>query len=206
MVCKSLSLIAVLCAAHLMSGQVDPTAPNVPSVPTIVKFSGTIRGLDGNSPAVPQTLTFSLYETQNASAAVWTETENVLLDSQGHYDAYLGSNSVEGGIPIQLFTSAQTQWIGVTPNDGIEGPRVPITTVPYAFRAEEAAKFGGKGPNEFVTVQQLAALLGKDGSSLFATSSAASSLGPANAGQPVGLIPGLDANFLRCLLYTSRCV
>jgi len=203
MVCKSLSLIAVLCAAHLMSGQVDPTAPNVPSVPTIVKFSGTIRGLDGNSPAVPQTLTFSLYETQNASAAVWTETENVLLDSQGHYDAYLGSNSVEGGIPIQLFTSAQTQWIGVTPNDGIEGPRVPITTVPYAFRAEEAAKFGGKGPNEFVTVQQLAALLGKDGSSLFATSSAASSLGPANAGQPVGLIPGLDANFLRGLPDTA---
>ena len=203
MVCKSLSLIAVLCAAHLMSGQVDTAAPSVTSIPTIVKFSGTIRGLDGNSLAVPRTLTFSLYETQNASVAVWTETESVLLDSQGHYDAYLGSNSVEGGIPIQLFTSAQTQWIGVTPNDGIEGPRVPITTVPYAFRAEEADKFGGKGPNEFVTVQQLAALLGKNSNSLFVTSPAASSLGSLNAGQPVAFIPGLDADLLRGLPDTA---
>jgi hypothetical protein len=50
--------------------------------------------------------------------------------------------------------------VGVTPSDGIERPRVPITTVPYAFKAGAADTLGGRRPEDFVSVQQLAGLLG----------------------------------------------
>jgi hypothetical protein len=193
---KSLNLIVLLCVAQLVSAQVDAAAPTASSVPTIVKFSGTIKEADTNPSGGLQTLTFSFYETPDASAAVWTETDTVLVDTQGHYDAYLGAKGIAGGIPSELFTSAQTQWVGVTPSNGIEAPRVAITTAPYAFRAEEADKFGGKGPDEFVTVQQLAQLLGRNGSSVFAT---APFIGSTIVGQPVALIPGINADFLRGL-------
>jgi hypothetical protein len=90
----------------------------------------------------------------------------------------LGSTSL-GGIPPELFASGETQWIGVTPDDGIERPRFLITTVPYAFKAAEADTLGGRKPEEFVSVQQLTTLLGDGIGGLLVTTPAA--LGPGTA-------------------------
>jgi hypothetical protein len=156
---NSLCLVLLLCSARIMSGQATASGNGASPVPTVIKFSSTIRDLDGRELFGPQSLTFALYQIQEGGSSIWIETETVTLDSHGRYTALLGSTSL-GGIPPALFASGETQWIGVTPDDGIERPRVPITTVPYAFKAAEADTLGGKKPEEFVSVQQLTTLLG----------------------------------------------
>ncbi len=171
---NSLSLALLLCSTGIMLGQEPASSTSASSVPTVIKFSGTARGLDGKELSGPRGLTFALYQNQEGGSSIWIETQTVTLDSHGRYTVLLGSTS-PGGIPPALFASGEAQWIGVTPDDGIERPRFAITTVPYAFKAAEADTLGGKKPEEFVSLEQLTTLLGN---------------GIGNMSQPASGIPG----------------
>jgi len=71
-------------------------------VPRLIRFSGAVNPQIAQIPqnednegakaqaATPISLTFSLYELQEGGSPLWTETQSVQLDSQGHYTVLLG--------------------------------------------------------------------------------------------------------------------
>ena len=187
---NSLCLALLLCSTRIMLGQGPASGTGASPVPTVIRFSSTIRDVDGKELSGSRGLTFALYQNQEGGTSTWSEAQTVALDSHGRYTVFLGSTSF-GGIPPELFASGDTQWIGVTPDDGIERPRVLITTVPYAFKAAEAATLGGRKPEEFVSVQQLTTLLGNGIGELLVTTPAASDpttgiIGASVPGVPIG--------------------
>jgi hypothetical protein len=123
------------------------------AVPRLVKFSGIVR--DGSG--VPRTgvagLTFALYAAEDGGVALWSETQNVQLDSTGRYTAFIGAGSAEG-IPVDLFMSGQAQWLGVHPEGGSEGPRVMLVSVPYALKAGDSETLGGRPASAFMPALQ----------------------------------------------------
>jgi hypothetical protein len=138
------------------------SAATANSVPQIIEFSGQFSGQfsgtqgGGGSAAVPAgtvSVTFTLYENEQGGTALWSETQNVQVDAQGHYTALLGSASPEG-LPMNLFTTAQAHWLAVqTLSEGFgEQPRVLLVSAPYALKAGDAETIGGLPPSAFVRV------------------------------------------------------
>ena len=106
-------------------------------------------------------ITFSLYAEQSGGAPLWSEVQNVRVDAAGRYTVQLGSTKPDG-LPVELFTSAQAQWLGVQLQGQAEQPRVMLLSVPYALKAADAETFGGKPPSAYM---QTADSSGSDGSS-----------------------------------------
>ena len=96
-------------------------------------------------------LTFSLYQFPEGGAPLWSETQPVTPDAQGHYTALLGADS-PGGVPLDLFSNGQARWLGVQPQlPGVgELPRVLLVGVPYALKAADADTLGGKPASAYV--------------------------------------------------------
>jgi hypothetical protein len=108
-------------------------------VPRLVSFSGTVLDSKGAAVTGPVSLTFSLYTFQEGGNPLWVETQKVQLDEQGRYTVLLGSTQ-PGGLPLDLFTSGEAQWLGVQPElPGFgEQARVLMVGMPYALKAADA--------------------------------------------------------------------
>lgn len=103
-----------------------PTSGSV--VPRLIRFAGVISPqllhsgeeaatqgeAQNTAPSTAITITFSLYELQEGDAPLWSESQVVQVDAQGHYTALLGANT-PGGLPLDLFTSGAARWLGVQP-------------------------------------------------------------------------------------------
>jgi hypothetical protein len=126
------------------------------SIPLVVKFTGSLTGLQVQS-QTPIGVTFALYKEGSGGAPLWIETQNVTADSRGRFSVLLGAASAEG-LPPDLFASREARWLGMTPDDGVERPRVTFISVPYAFKAADSDKLGGKRAEEFVSLEQLGLL------------------------------------------------
>jgi hypothetical protein len=125
----------------------NPPASSQPAagtIPRLIKFAGSVQDLTGKVPAGVVGLTFSLYELPEGGNPLWTETQSLTLDAQGHYAALLGANSPEG-LPLDLFTSSKALWLGVQPQlpGEVEQPRVLLVAVPYALKSSDADTLGG---------------------------------------------------------------
>jgi hypothetical protein len=120
------------------------------AVPQLIRFSGQLKGIIGTVG-----ITFTLHKEQRDDAALWIETQNVQLDAAGRYGVLLGATKPEG-LPAELFTSGEAQWLGIRVQGRPEEPRVLLVSVPYALRAAEADTLGGHAANEFVTTGTLA--------------------------------------------------
>jgi hypothetical protein len=130
-------------------------------VPRLVKFTGTVKGAVADStangiilgrgvaPTNVVAITFSLYAEQSGSVPLWSEVQNVRVDAAGHYTIQLGSTKADG-LPVELFSSAQAQWLGVQLQGQAEQPRVMLLSVPYALKAADADTFGGKPPSAYM--------------------------------------------------------
>ena len=127
-------------------------------VPRLIQFSGVVKESTGKLVTGSTTLTFSLYQFPEGGTPLWSETQKVTLDNQGHYAVLLGAESPTG-LPLDLFTSGQARWLGIQaqlPGEG-EQPRVLLVGVPYALKAADAETLGGKPPSAFVTTESQAA-------------------------------------------------
>jgi hypothetical protein len=151
-----------------VAGQSTATNPGgtlgLRAVPRLIKFNGGLssqivemmpatpgeNGNAGQSRVV--TIAFSLYESEQGGAPLWTETQNVEVDEQGHYTVLLGATSA-GGLPLNLFATAKARWLGVQPQlPGVgEQSRVALVGVPYALKAADADTLGGKPASAYVT-------------------------------------------------------
>jgi hypothetical protein len=130
-------------------------------VPRLVKFTGTVKGAVADSaangvvlgrdvaPTNVVAITFSLYAEQSGGVPLWSEVQNVRVDAAGHYTIQLGSTKADG-LPVELFSSAQAQWLGVQLQGQAEQTRVMLVSVPYALKAADAETFGGKPPSAYM--------------------------------------------------------
>src|SRR6266851_7437329 len=118
-----------------------PTLP----VPRLVKFAGVFKEEQGKARTGVVGVTFAIYKDQEGGAALWVETQNVELDEQGRYTVLLGSTKSEG-LPLELFITGEPRWLGVQLNlpGEVEQPRVLLVSVPYALKAADAERLGGK--------------------------------------------------------------
>src|ERR1700761_199085 len=157
-------VIVMLCGTSARTGAqtIEPRQVGAPgssattSVPRLVQFNGTLK--DGASRPVSgfSSVTFAIYAEQDGGSALWSETQNVLADSNGHFNALLGT-STSGGFPSELFSTGQSRWLGITVARQPEMPRVMLASVPYAMKAGDADTLGGLPASSYVTTQQLAA-------------------------------------------------
>ena len=136
------------------------TTPATATVPRLIMFSGTLshaateageNGIvltPGAAPTQVVAITFSLYAEQTGGAPLWSEMQNVQVDSGGRYTVQLGASKPDG-LPMDIFTSVQAQWLGVERQGQAEQPRVMVVSVPYALKAADAETFGGLPPSAY---------------------------------------------------------
>ncbi len=159
------TLTAILLLAVTAIAQVrEPNATESLSsavVPRLIRIRGTVRDESGKALSGRVAITFSLYKDQDRPDAVWQETQNVQLDSLGHFSTLLGSTSEEG-LPLEMFSGGEARWLGVRPENQVEQPRALLLSVPYALKSADTEMLGGKPASAFAlaptgTAQTIAA-------------------------------------------------
>ena len=142
MLCLTAVLLGALAAAQSTNSQSSAV------VPRLVNFSGkavdegkVITGVAG--------ATFAIYSEESGRSPLWLETQNIQADTKGNYTVQLGTTKPDG-LPLDLFTSGEARWLGVTINGGQEQPRVLLLSVPYALKAADAETIGGLPASAFV--------------------------------------------------------
>jgi len=139
--------------------QMNSLTPDVHvSVPPLIKFNGVLPELQGQSGAGIINATFALYSDQSGGTQLWSERQNINIDSQGHFTVLLGNSSPEG-LPINIFTSGEALWLGISLENGPERLRTMFASVPYALQAASAQTLAGQTADQFVTKDQLGTLL-----------------------------------------------
>jgi hypothetical protein len=155
---RTLLLFVVLLSTVAIQAQEASDVQNI--IPSWVKFSGSLRGLQTKTNPTLIGVTFALYEEETGGGPLWIETQNVTVDSLGRFTVFLGSASA-GGLPFGLFASGEARWLGMAPENEAERPRIMLASVPYAFKAADAQTIGGRAPDEFVTQEQFTSYLGR---------------------------------------------
>jgi hypothetical protein len=124
------------------------------TVPPLITFGGVLKARNGQPPTGVVGLTFSLYKDQEGGVPIWTENQNVQVDAEGRYTTLLGATQASG-LPMDVFASGQSRWLGVQPQLPGEGeqPRVLLVSVPYALKAADADTIGGKPVSAFVLAE-----------------------------------------------------
>src|ERR1022692_1647968 len=154
---RTLCVIVTLASALVCTTVAQTAAPNsspaTTQVPRLIRFSGVALDETHNPMTGVLGFTFSLYEDQQGGSALWVETQNIQADANGHYTALLGSASAEG-MPQELFSSGEAQWLGVQIQGQAERARVLLVSVPYALKAHEAETLSGRSISDFVLLNK----------------------------------------------------
>ncbi|HEY0704233.1 MAG TPA: hypothetical protein VGD60_15790 [Candidatus Acidoferrales bacterium] len=158
---KKIGKFAMLMALYATAATcVFAQAPQQISVPRLVQFNGTLKDAAARPMSGVASVTFAIYAEQDGGTALWSETQNVLADTSGHYNVLLGS-ATAAGVPAELFSAGvgtgASRWLGVTIARHEEMPRVLLASVPYALKAADAETLGGLPASAYVTEQSLAA-------------------------------------------------
>src|ERR1700736_527111 len=143
-----------LLGSSLDAQQQPASAPIAATVPRLVNFSGKTADAQGKPIAGIAGVTLAIYKDQYEAAPLWLETQNIQADTKGNYTVQLGATK-PNGLPLDLFSSGDARWLGVTVNGGQEQPRVLLLSVPYALKAADAETFGGLPPSAFVLANKI---------------------------------------------------
>jgi hypothetical protein len=124
----------------------------------LVHYS-SVLDVRSDMPRTPMAgITFTLYEEAAGGAPLWIETQNVPIDSQGHYTVLLGSTMPEG-FPESLFTSGRARWLGIQVAGESEEKRIALASVPYALKAADAQTLGGRSAEQYALSEQIQTLI-----------------------------------------------
>src|SRR5262245_56769996 len=140
----SIVLLSSLSFSQYVRGQAG-------AVPRLVQFNGMLQSASGRPLIGTQGVTFALYAEQDGGAPLWLETHNVRADDLGRFAVLLGA-ATNDGLPVDLFASGESRWLGLQSNASgePEQPRVLFVSVPYALKALDADTLGGKPLSAFV--------------------------------------------------------
>ena len=142
--CSLVLLISMFCS--LVAAQQGATTSSA-TVPRLVNFSGKTADAQGKPISGIAGVTLAIYKDQYEGSPLWLETQNVQADTRGNYTVQLGATKPDG-LPLDLFSSGDARWLGVTVNGGQEQPRVLLLSVPYALKAADAETLGGRPASE----------------------------------------------------------
>ena len=142
--------VLILMSPSALFAQSSPGASST-TVPHLINISGVFRPADGQPAGAVETVTVSIYADQEGGAPLWQETQTVAVDGQGRYSLLLGASQPDG-IPAAVFAAGDARWRGTLFERAgeVEGPRVRITSVPYALRASDADTLGGRPASAYV--------------------------------------------------------
>jgi hypothetical protein len=140
--------LLLFCFATASTAQQAATTDH--TVPSLVKFSGTLTGADGTPLTGVQGVSFLLYKEETGGVPLWMETQNVQADRNGRYAAMLGAANA-AGLPAEVFVSGEARWLGVQASGQAEQARTLLLSVPYALKAGDAETLGGKPASAFLT-------------------------------------------------------
>jgi hypothetical protein len=118
-----LLLIAGVLAAPLQARAQAP--PYLPVQGVLYDSAGT--PVDGDV-----VMTFSIYNTEIAGTALWSELQVILVED-GFYTAYLGEGTV---LDLAMFRDNTDLWLGITVEGDSEMPRVYLGSTPYTGFAQ----------------------------------------------------------------------
>jgi hypothetical protein len=99
-----------------------------------VKYSGKIANTQGKATRGITGVTFAIYKNQEGGAQLRVETQNTTPDANGNCTVQLGTTK-SSGLPIDLFDSTESHWLGVRVSGQDEQPRVQPLSVPRAADA-----------------------------------------------------------------------
>jgi Chaperone of endosialidase len=171
--------------------QTAATGPSA-AVPRVINLAGVFQPVDGQPLRAVETVTLALYADPTGGTPLWQETQSVAVDTKGGYTLLLGAASAEG-IPAAV-VAAGAQWLGTTfdrPGE-VEGPRVQLTSMPYALRAADADTLGGRPATAYLLAP---GATGKGGTATTAGQASAHGLEPGAPPAPDVVQPG-TVNFL----------
>ena len=130
-----------------------PARSTQTAAPRLVKFSGVLA--EPRSPVNgPVEITLALYKDEIGGEPLWTEVQTVEIDKQGRYTVLIGATQAEG-LPVELFPSGEARWLGLGIRGEAQQPRALLVGVPYALKAADAEKLGGKPASDFVSSASL---------------------------------------------------
>lgn len=116
-------------------------------VPWVMNFSGRLGTAAGDFSG-PADVTVSLYDDPVASEPgnrLWTGKQQVFVDA-GRFHLLLGSDPANP-LPAAL-VDGMDLFVGVKVGSDAEMmPRVRVASVPFALKADDAVRFGGRTPD-----------------------------------------------------------
>jgi len=124
------------------------------ALPRVIKFSGALPVSGDVVAGATAQVTFSLYADENGGSPLWTETHTVTLDAQGKYSVLLGTSTGDG-MPTDLFSDSSAHWLAAKADGQAEAARSLLVSVPYALKAVEADRLGGRAASDYISQSQL---------------------------------------------------
>ncbi len=163
-------LLAILLATCLPCVAIAAGRQPSPGVERVFRISGSIATHSSDPAGAHETLVFGIYEAEHDGTPLWQEVQTVAVDAQGRYTVLLGAMSAEG-LPVALFASAAPRWLAthVQGDAGLPAPRVLLTSVPYALRADtadDARTLAGRPVSDFQLTSAAQAAAAPSGSDL----------------------------------------
>jgi len=112
------------------------------AVPPAISYQGYLTDPSGSPVDGNVDITFSLYDAETSGSHSWQETQISVAVSKGLFKVDLGA--------ISPFATGQfdiPMWLGIKVGvDAEMSPRQPLSSVGYAFKAEDAETLGGLSP------------------------------------------------------------
>jgi trimeric autotransporter adhesin len=143
------SIRVLLLSVIVCSSAVAFSQQRAGEIPRVIRYSGTVKGLDGSPRTGTVGVAFAIYADEKTAVPLWQEVQNVIVDETGHYSVLLGAARGEG-LPDALFATNEARWLGIRVESEQEQPRVLLAAVPYALKAGDAETLGGKPLSSFV--------------------------------------------------------
>ncbi len=109
-------------------------------VPLTLHHQGRIVDKNTGPLSGVQQVTFKIYDSQNATNAIWSETVSTTFEN-GYYSVQLG---LVTPLSVDIFKKNKSLFLGVTVGSGSElKPRISLASVPYAILAHTAENLSG---------------------------------------------------------------
>jgi hypothetical protein len=118
-------------------------------IPSLVTFAGRLTDGTGWGKSTVVAMTVRVYGQAEGGAALWESAFAEVAISDGHFSLFLGDGAdpqvpEAPAVPLKSVVLAKDAlWLAVSVNGGEELlPRTEVTSVPYAFKAQEVVSNG----------------------------------------------------------------
>jgi hypothetical protein len=119
------------------------------AIPPYINYQGRLIDQASGAPVNGvKSITFALYDSATGGAPIYSQTQPVTI-TNGAFSVYLGKGEgnyqgekVSDGIPAEVFTEHSARYLGIKMEDSSAemAPRQLLSSVAYAYKAEEAEK------------------------------------------------------------------